>query len=103
MEAPLLLQTANGTVTDTFEYDTYGKLTARTGTTKTPFLYNGRDGVMYEDDTGLIYMRARYYSPALSADSLMLINFMETSLMLLLLTGTHSAMVIRLMAWIQRG
>ena len=52
---------ANGTVTDTFEYDTYGKLTARTGTTKTPFLYNGRDGVMYEDDTGLIYMRARYY------------------------------------------
>ena len=56
---------ANGTVTDTFEYDTYGKLKDRTGTTKTPFLYNGRDGVMYEDDTGLIYMRARYYSPAL--------------------------------------
>ena len=52
-------------MTDTFEYDTYGKLTARTGTTKTPFLYNGRDGVMYEDDTGLIYMRARYYSPEL--------------------------------------
>ena len=56
---------SNGTVTDTFEYDTYGKLTARTGTTKTPFLYNGRDGVMYEDDTGLIYMRARYYCPTL--------------------------------------
>ena len=56
---------SNGTVTDTLEYDTYGKLTARTGTTKTPFLYNGRDGVMYEDDTGLIYMRARYYSPEL--------------------------------------
>ncbi len=52
-------------ITDTFTYDTYGKLTARTGTTKTPFLYNGRDGVMYEEDTGLIYMRARYYSPEL--------------------------------------
>jgi len=28
----------------------------------TPFLYNGRDGVM-TDDTGLYYMRARYYNP----------------------------------------
>ena len=56
---------ANGTVTDTFAYNTYGKLKERTGTTKTPFLYNGRDGVMYEDDTGLIYMRARYYCPTL--------------------------------------
>ena len=56
---------ANGTVTDTFEYDTYGRLKDRTGTTKTPFLYNGRDGVITEDDTGLIYMRARYYSPEL--------------------------------------
>ncbi len=54
---------SNCNITDTFTYDTYGKLTARTGTTKTPFLYNGRDGVMYEDDTGLIYMRARYYCP----------------------------------------
>ena len=56
---------ASGTVTDTFEYDTYGKLKSRTGTTKTPFLYNGRDGVITEDDTELYYMRARYYSPAL--------------------------------------
>ncbi len=56
---------SNCNITDTFTYDTYGKLTTRTGTTKTPFLYNGRDGVITEDDTGLIYMRARYYSPAL--------------------------------------
>ena len=56
---------SNCNITDTFEYDTYGKLKSRTGTTKTPFLYNGRDGVMYEEDTGLIYMRARYYSPEL--------------------------------------
>ena len=55
---------ANGTVTDTFEYDTYGKLTAHSGSNNTQFLYNGRDGVMTED-TGLIYMRARYYSTAL--------------------------------------
>ena len=55
---------ASGTVTDTFEYDTYGKLTAHSGSNNTQFLYNGRDGVLTED-TGLIYMRARYYSTAL--------------------------------------
>ncbi len=53
---------AASTVTDTFTYDTYGKLTSRTGTTDTPFMYNGRDGVM-TDENGLYYMRARYYHP----------------------------------------
>ena len=48
--------------TDTFTYDTYGKLVSRTGTSKVIFGYNGRDGVV-TDDNGLIYMRARYYSP----------------------------------------
>ena len=50
--------------TDTFDYDIYGKLISRTGTTQTPFMYNGRHGV-YSDENGLIYMRARYYSPEL--------------------------------------
>ena len=54
----------NGDVTDTFEYDTYGKLTSRTGNSDVIFLYNGRDGVV-TDSNGLIYMRARYYSPEL--------------------------------------
>ena len=54
----------NCNVTDTFEYDTYGKLVTRTGTSKTPFMYNGRDGVITEDN-GLYYMRARYYSPVI--------------------------------------
>ena len=54
----------NGNVTDRFEYDTYGKLTSRTGTSDVIFLYNGRDGVV-TDANGLIYMRARYYSPEL--------------------------------------
>lgn len=45
-----------------FAYDTYGKLISRTGTDKVPFCYNGRDGVV-TDDNGLIYMKARYYSP----------------------------------------
>ena len=54
----------NGNVTDTFEYDTYGNLISRTGTSVVIFLYNGRDGVV-TDSNGLIYMRARYYSPDL--------------------------------------
>ena len=54
----------NGNVTDTFEYDTYGNLISRTGTSAVIFLYNGRDGVV-TDSNGLIYMRARYYSPEL--------------------------------------
>ena len=52
----------NGIVTDTFLYDTYGKLINRTGTSKVIFSYNGKDGVV-TDSNGLIYMRARYYSP----------------------------------------
>ena len=54
----------NGDVTDTFEYDTYGKLINRTGNSDVIFLYNGRDGVV-TDSNGLIYMRARYYSSEL--------------------------------------
>jgi len=54
----------NGVVTDRFEYEPYGKLISRTGTTQTPFLYNGKYGVM-TDSNGLYYMRARYYSPEL--------------------------------------
>ena len=42
---------------------TYDSL-IRTGTNKVIFAYNGRDGVV-TDDNGLVYMRARYYSPAM--------------------------------------
>ncbi|MEW6574484.1 MAG: RHS repeat-associated core domain-containing protein [Bacillota bacterium] len=52
----------NGAVTDRFWYGPYGELVHQTGSTSTPFLYNGRDGVM-TDENGLLYMRARYYNP----------------------------------------
>ncbi|MBU7007156.1 leucine-rich repeat domain-containing protein [Phosphitispora fastidiosa] len=52
----------NGIVTDRFSYGPYGELSRLSGTTSTTFLYNGRDGVM-TDDNGLYYMRARYYNP----------------------------------------
>ena len=53
---------ASGNVTDTFEYNAYGKIVSRTGNSDIIFCYNGRDGVVTEKN-GLIYMRARYYSP----------------------------------------
>lgn len=63
-----------GTITDRYQYDVYGQVTHTEGESTTPFLYNGRDGVM-TDGNGLLYMRARYYSPELkrfvNADVLM--------------------------------
>ena len=58
------LTDANGNVTDRIEYSLYGLTTYRAGTTDTPFLFNGRYGVM-TDPNGLLYMRARYYNPYL--------------------------------------
>ncbi len=50
-----------GETTDTFTFGPYAELVGRTGETVTPFLYNGREGVM-TDSIGLYYMRARYYN-----------------------------------------
>lgn len=45
-------------MTDRVQYSAYGMITLRGGTNDTPFLYNGRYGVM-TDSNGLFYMRAR--------------------------------------------
>jgi RHS repeat-associated protein len=50
-----------GNVQDRVSYSPYGGITSRTGTTDTPFLFNGSYGVM-NDANGLLYMRARYYN-----------------------------------------
>ncbi len=51
----------SGNITDRIEYSAYGTITYRAGTNDTPFLFNGRYGVMTEPN-GLLYMRARYYN-----------------------------------------
>jgi RHS repeat-associated protein len=58
------LTDGNGNVTDRMEYSLYATMTYRAGTNDTPFLFNGRYGVM-TDPNGLLYMRARYYNPYL--------------------------------------
>ncbi len=58
----LALTDENGTVTDEFAYTPYGKCTARTGTTGTPFQWLGGYGVYYDSSTDLHLTLHRAYS-----------------------------------------
>ncbi|PTY01286.1 RHS repeat-associated core domain-containing protein [Opitutus sp. ER46] len=60
----LVLTDDSQNVTDRIGYAPYGTITERTGSTDTPFLFNGEYGVM-TDTNGLICMRNRYYNPRL--------------------------------------
>jgi RHS repeat-associated protein len=66
------LTNSTGQVTDTFTYDAFGNLLARTGTTTTEFLFAGQqiDGFATQGPDSSIqqyYLRARYYAPATGA------------------------------------
>jgi RHS repeat-associated protein len=50
------------TVTDRFSYSPFGIALRNSGSTDTPFQFNGSFGVQ-TDANGLCYMRARYYNP----------------------------------------
>jgi RHS repeat-associated protein len=54
------LTNSSGAITDTYEYDAFGNLLNKTGTTPNNYLYRGEQ---YDSDLGLYYLRARYYSP----------------------------------------
>lgn len=58
------LTNSAGAVTDTYFYHPFGKVLAKTGTTANPYQFAGQLGVE-QDETGLLYMRARYYDPVL--------------------------------------
>ncbi len=51
-----------GVVTDTFAFDGFGNLVARTGTTPNQYLYRGE---ALDAGTGMYYLRARWYRPGL--------------------------------------
>ena len=54
------LSSAAGSIANTYTYDSFGKLTASTGSLVNPFQYTGRES---DSETGLYYYRARYYDP----------------------------------------
>ena len=54
----------DGNITDTVKYDAYGSTIERTGDSNLIFGYNGQYGVL-TDPNGLLYMRTRFYNPAL--------------------------------------
>lgn len=60
----IALTDMDGIVTDRYMYGTYGELLLHDGSSDIIFLYDGKDGVV-TDNNGLYYMRARYYSPEL--------------------------------------
>jgi RHS repeat-associated protein len=55
-----MLTNSSGTVEGSFTYSPYGELSGSSGGKSTRL---GYDGQYTDDDTGLIYMRARYYDP----------------------------------------
>jgi RHS repeat-associated protein len=55
------LANSSGAVTDTYDYDAFGNLLNKTGTTPNNYVYRGEQ---YDQDLGLYYLRARYYNPA---------------------------------------
>ncbi|HXA30546.1 MAG TPA: RHS repeat-associated core domain-containing protein [Candidatus Angelobacter sp.] len=56
-----LLTDSSGTPSATYTYDSYGNLTASTGTGTTTLRYAGQ---YLDAESGLYYLRARYYDPA---------------------------------------
>lgn len=54
----IALMDNTGTKTDTFTYFPFGKVASRTGTTATPFQWNGGSGY-FQDSGSRAYVRAR--------------------------------------------
>lgn len=55
---------SGGNVTDSYAYDSFGVLANSDGASPQPFRYLGRYGIV-DDGTGLLFARARYFSPQL--------------------------------------
>src|SRR5580700_3955649 len=54
------LTNSTGLVASSYTYDSFGKLTASSGTLTNPFQYTGRE---FDQETGIYQYRARYYDP----------------------------------------
>ena len=57
-----LLSNTSGQSTASYAYDVFGALRSATGSATNHFLFTGEQS---DDETGLVYLRTRYYDPAL--------------------------------------
>jgi RHS repeat-associated protein len=55
------LSNSSGSLADTYTYNSFGNLTASTGSVVNPFQYTARE---FDQETGLYFNRARYLDPA---------------------------------------
>ena len=55
---------ATGTVTDTYELDTFGRLNSSSGTTTNPYRFGGAWGYI-TDPSGMLQLGVRHYWPEL--------------------------------------
>lgn len=51
---------STGTISTSYAYDTFGNITASSGSFVNPYQFTGRD---FDSETGLRFYRARYYDP----------------------------------------
>ena len=51
---------SSGVLTATYQYDPWGNLVASTGTVENPLRFTARE---YDEESGLYYLRFRYYDP----------------------------------------
>lgn len=52
------LSNSSGALANTYTYDSFGALSASSGSVVNPFQYTGRE---WDSETGIYYYRARYY------------------------------------------
>jgi RHS repeat-associated protein len=55
------LTAQDGTITDRYDFEAFGGLLAKSGTTQNVYLFNGQQ---YDPNVGFYYLRARYYDPS---------------------------------------
>ncbi|MBU5334383.1 RHS repeat-associated core domain-containing protein [Anaerocolumna aminovalerica] len=58
----MLYRLLNGNVVNNYKYDEWGNILENKETISNPFRYAGE---IYDQETGLYYLRARYYDPAI--------------------------------------
>jgi len=58
LDSTTSFSSSSGTLTNTYTYDSYGRITTSSGTLTNPYRFTGRE---FDSESGIYYNRARYY------------------------------------------